>query len=312
VGAPDSITMLSQIAPVSDAEAAEVFGDAGRERLLEAITRLSPGRSRPERRTPRRPLVVAVALFALAAATGAGWSLTRGSAQQTTSVDCLIDGQTTVIASTSGDPAADCAVIWPGPVPRLQAYDNGLGGVAVIPSSEKPPASWTPIESQDVALIELQASFDDHIDGLSSRCFDAAAATTFAQRQLDKLGFAGWSVEARPTAPAGPSCYWGFPEAATKTVTLVSGGDQSGQANWPPRRLADSLRPLTRECLSLAAMTSEVEQRATSLGMSQTAENDGNYRLEAVRDDVLRCATVTETVTGTTYVVVRGPARASP
>ena len=65
----------------------------------------------------------------------------------------------------SGDPAADCAVVWQSlvgsPAPPLTAYDNALGGVAVIPSSQKPPAGWTPIASQNVALIELQESLGD-------------------------------------------------------------------------------------------------------------------------------------------------------
>ncbi len=84
-------------------------------------------------------------------------------------------------------------------------------------------------------------------------------------------------------------------------------GDQSGAATWPPHQLADSLRPLTQECLSLPAMESEVGKRATALGMSQTVENDDNYQLKAVPDDTLRCATVTESVAGTTVVIVRGP-----
>lgn len=306
--APSPIELLSRIAPISDEEAAGVFGEAGRDGLLDAITRVTP-RGRPaRRRLRRRTLVIALALTVAAAATGAGWALTHGSARETTSVDCLINGVTSVIASTSGDPAADCAAIWPAPVPKLQAYDDGLGGVVVIPESVKPQAGWTPLASQDVALIELQESFDDMINGLNSRCFDSSAATVFAQQQLDWLGFVGWSVLVRPTSQTGQLCYWGFPEPESQTVTLVAGmGDQLGPTNWPPRQLADSLRPLTRECLSLPAMETQVEQRAASVGMSQTVENEHNYQLEAVRDDTLRCATVVETEGGTTDVIVRGP-----
>ena len=75
-----------------------------------------------------------------------------------------------------------------------------------------------------------------------------------------------------------------------------------------PHQLADSLRPLTQECLSLSAMQSEVEQRATALGMSQTVENERNYQLTAVKDNTMRCATVYETIGGTTDIVLRGPA----
>ena len=309
MSASDSIELLSRIAPVSDEDAAGLFGEPGRERLLDGISSLPPARERPARRRLRRPVVIAVAMLAVAAATGAGWALTHGSARETTAVDCWINGVTTVIDATSGDPAADCAAIWPAPVPKLQAYDDGLGGVVVIPASQKPDAGWTPIQSQDVALIELQESFDDHIDGLSSGCFSAAAATTFAQRQLDRLGFAGWSVHVRPASQTGQLCYWAFPEPEAKTVTVLgSPGDQAGRPNWPPRQLAAVLRPLTQRCLSLAAMTSVVEQRAASVGMSQTVENDHNYELTGVEDQTLKCATVTESVEGTTTVVVRGPA----
>jgi hypothetical protein len=302
--ASSSIELLSHIAPISDEEAAGVFGERGRELLLDSIIRQTPARSL----RLRSPLVLAVAALVVVAATGSAWALTRGSAQETTAVDCKIGGGTTVIDATSGDPAADCAAIWPAPVPKLQAYDNGLGGVAVIPASDKAPASWIPIPSQDLALIELQESLDDEINGLHSKCFGSFAATTFVRQQIDRLGLIGWTVNVRSASDVTRLCYGGFADPAAKTVTLIATGDQSGPANWPPHRLADSLRPLTQQCLSLPAMKSAVEQRAASLGMSPTVESDRNYQLRATGDDTLHCATVTESVTGTTYVVVRGPA----
>jgi hypothetical protein len=321
--ASDPTELLARLASVSDDEAAEVFG-AGKAHLFSAITQLPQGRSRP---ALRRPLVIAVAALVVFAATGAAWALTRGSARETTAVDCRIGGGTTVIDATSGNPATDCAAIWPAPVPKLQAYDNGIGGIAVIPASETAPAGWTAIESQDVALIVLQESLDDNVNGLDSACFSSARATTFAQQQLDRLGLVGWTTAVRPAAQqpntpapvgtksapttAGPAdCYGGYADPTTKTVTLMAMGDQSGAATWPPHKLADSLRPLTQECLSLSAMENEVVQRATALGMSQTVENASNYQLKTVKDDTMRCATVTESVTGTAYVIVRGPVHA--
>ena len=295
---------ISRLAPISDEAAAEVFG-GGKERLSAAIKQLPHDRSR---RVRRRPLVIALAALVVFAATGAAWALTRGSARETTAVDCKIGGGTTVIDATSGNPAADCAAIWPAPVPKLQAYDNGIGGIAVIPASETAPAGWTAIESQDVALIVLQERLDDNIVGLDSACFGSARATTFAQQQLDRLGFVGWTIAVRSAAAGPADCYGGYADPTIKTVTLMAMGDQSGAATWPPHKLADSLRPLTEECLSLPAMANEVVQRATGLGMSQTVENASNYQLKTVKDDTLRCATVTESVTGTAYVIVRGPA----
>ena len=304
MSASDPTELLARLAPISDADAAEVFG-AGKGRLLDAITQLPHGRSR---RLPRRSLVIAVAALVVAAATGAGWALTHGSARNTTSVDCVVQGVDSIVDATSGNPAADCAVVWQGvvgsPAPPLSAYDNGLGGVAVIPSSQTPPAGWTPIVSQNVALIELQESLDDNIAGLASACFSSDAATTFVQWQFDRLGFAQWRVDVRSSDGA---CYGGFTEPAAKTVVLAAGGDQAGAATWPPHELAASLRPLTQQCLSLPAMKSAVEQRAASIGMSQTVENDTNYELKATEDNTMTCATVYETAGGTTDVTIRGP-----
>ncbi len=306
------IELLSRIAAFSDEEATALFGMAGREGLLEAITQLPTARARPARRRLRRPLVIAVAAIVAAAATGAGWAITRGPARETTSIQCMIAGGSTVIDATSGDPAADCAVAWQHlegtPAPPLTAYDNRLGGVTVLPSSQNPPADWQPVPAQDVALIELQESLDDYINGLNSACFDTSAGTAFAQRQLDTLGLAGWTIKTREASQAKPPCTIGFTEPTTKTLTLIPVGS-SQPADWLPRRLANSLRPLTKGCLSLPAMRSEVEQRASGLGLSQTANDERHYELRATRDDRMRCTTLYETVDGSINLVLRGPAQ---
>jgi hypothetical protein len=311
--ASDSIEQLSRIAPVSDEDAARVFGAAGKENLLDAITALAPGRGRSTVRRLRRPLVLAVAVLAVAGATGAAWAMTRGSARNTTSVDCVVQGVDSIVDATSGNPAADCVSVWESltgkPAPPLTAYDNHLGGVAVLPTSQKPPANWTRIVSQNVALIELQETLQDNINGPASACFSSSHATAFAQQQLNRLGLIGWSVNVRPPAqPGGTDCYGGWADPSSKTVVLAGSGNQAGPANWPPHQLADSLRPLTTECLSLAAMKSEVVQRATALGMSQNVENDHNYEVHATQDNTMRCSTLYENVEGTTNVVIRGPA----
>ncbi len=89
----------------------------------------------------------------------------------------------------------------------------------MIPRSQKPQTGWTPIPSQDVALIELQESLDDHVNGLHSACFDTSAATAFAQQQLDRLGLVGWRIDARSSSQTGRLCYGGFSDSAAKTVT---------------------------------------------------------------------------------------------
>ena len=303
-----SIDSLRRLSPVSNSEAAAVFG-AGGEELLAELMHLPYGRgARPRRLAPRRRLVLALAVLAVAAtASAATWAALRGGpAQETTSVQCLIGNSDAVIPSTSGDPAQDCALDYQREfgksAPQLAAYDNGLGGVTVIPRSQKPQAGWTPLQSQDVALIELQDSLDDYIAGLNSSCLDENAATRLAQAKLAEVGFAGWTVALR--SGTGACLAGNVVDPATKTVTLIPTSLASGQAEVTFQKLADKLRPLTQSCESLPAAVSSVRAAASSLGLSESART---YELNAVRDSSLRCASIYETVGGTIFLTVRGP-----
>src|SRR5205085_2100789 len=188
----NAMDSLQRLSAVSDAEAAAVFGVAGREELLADLTHLPFGRGASARRAQRsrRPLVLALAVVVAAATAAAAWAILGSSAQETTSIECVIAGTDTIIPASSGDPAADCALQWQRDLgttpPPLVAYDNGEGGVTVIPSGEKPQAGWTalPGRSQDVALIQLQESLDDYVNGLNSTCLDGAAATALAHAKL--------------------------------------------------------------------------------------------------------------------------------
>jgi hypothetical protein len=339
VSASDPIELLSRIAPVSDEAAADLFGTAGRERLLEAIMRLSPRPGRPARRRVRRPLVLAVAVLVAIGTATVAWALTRSGARDTTSIDCVIAGVDSGIDATSGNPAADCAAEWRRergtPAPPLVAYANSYGGVTVLPRSTKPPAGWRTLHSQNVALIELQESLDDYLNGLNSTCFTNARATAFTRQQLNRLGFAGWTVNIRSipdstssnntatvtsagsgarTAPAmstaGPICTGsGLVDPTTATVTLISGPTGGNPPpNWLPGRLATSLRPLTRTCLSLPAARDAVEQEASQLGLSPSPPlTRTSYDLNTIGDDKLRCTTLYQTVEGGINLILRGP-----
>ena len=291
------------------------------------MTRLPVGRGgRSQPATRRRRLVLAVAILALVAiATAATWvALGKGPARETTSVECVIKGVDTIIPSTSGDPARDCTVEWKrelGSAPPLVAYDNALGGVTVLPRSATPPAGWRTIHSQDVALIELQNSLDDFVNGLNSSCLGNAAATNLTKSKLAQFGFTGWTVSSRDasspgtappaqagtrTAPGvksdGSTCWNGdVVDPSTRSVTLIASSDQSGGT---PTRLADKLRPITQSCESLPAAVTSVRAAASDLGLSESAKT---YELNAVEDSSLRCASVYETVGGTIFLTVRGP-----
>ena len=296
-----SIDALRRLSPVADAEAATVFSAAGREELLEHVTGLPFGRPRRARQaTPRRRLVLAVAALALVAiATAATWVALRGApARETTSVQCQIDGNDAVIPSSSGNPVRDCEREYKrdfgADAPPLVAYDNALGGVTVLPRSQKPPQGWTVLQSQDVALIELQSSLDDYIAGLNSSCLDADAATALANAKLARFGFRDWTVDVRSGAGA---CVAGdVVDPATKTVTLIPTDVATGpEASL--RKLAERLRPIARSCRSLPAAVASVREAANGL----------TYDLNAVKDNSLRCAAIYETVGGTIFLTVRGP-----
>lgn len=315
MSAPDPIELLSQIAPLSDEEAAALFGAAGRERLLDAITRLTPAPSRSARRKVPRPLVLAAAVLVAIATATVAWAITRGGASDTTSVECVIAGTDTVIDATSGNPAADCAAEWQRelgtPPPLLTAYANTSGGVTVLPSKQKPPAGWRTLRSQNVALIELQEALDDYLNGLNSTCLNAPAATAFTQQQLDQLGFAGWTVDVR-SAPQGsgpPICTGSaILNPTITTVQLISYTSGKPPQNWLPGRLATRLRPLTKTCLSLPAMRNRVEQSASQLGLSpEPPATKTSYILDTSQNNKLRCTSLYETVGGTITLILRGP-----
>jgi hypothetical protein len=308
-----SIDSLRPLAPVSDVEAAAFFHDAGREQLLTAVMRLPIGRAargRPASR--RRRLVLAVAVVALAVtATAATWvALSGAPARETTSVQCLIGKSDAIIPSTSGDPAHDCAVDYQREfgtsAPPLVAYDNTHGGVTVLPRSEKPQAGWKRLVSgQDVALIELQDSLDDYVNGLNASCLDSTAATNLAEAKLDRFGFTGWSVTVRNSGSATPGACIDAEvvDPATQTVTLLSIGGVAGP-DTTEQKLAAKLRPLTQSCESLPAAVAAVRAAASSLGLSESAHT---YDLNTATDNSLRCASIYETVGGTTFLTVRGP-----
>lgn len=320
----DSLRLFS---PVSDEEAAAVFA-AGREELLEGLTSLPAGRSRPARRAarPRRRLVLVLAVLVVGGTAAGAWAILGSPAQETTSVECVIKGVDTIIPSISGDPAQDCAVEWKrelgSAAPPLRAYDNGVGGVTVLPRSETPPAGYKRlVGTQDVDLIQLQNSLDDFVNGLNSSCLSSTAATSLTESKLAQFGFTGWTVTLRdgssggssPPAPAGTkqaptvksdgSICWNVEivDPSTQTVTLIAAANQKVGT---PAALADKLQPVTQTCESLPDAVASVRAAAESLGLQESART---YDLNAVTDNSMRCSSIYETVGGTIFLTVRGP-----
>jgi hypothetical protein len=325
MSAHSSIDSLRRLSPVSDVDAAAVFGAAGREELLAGVTRLPFGRGMRAEQTPRRrrPVLALAALALVGIATAATWAaLSSGPARETTSVECVIKGVDTIIPSSSGNPVTDCAAQWQRDegtaAPPLRAYDNSFGGVTVLPRSETPPSGWKPLQSQDVALIELQDSLDDAIAGLNSSCLDGTAATSLTQRKLAEFGFIGWTATLRsastslspnatnaaPTVRSSSACYDAeYIDPSSSTVQLIPIGAPT-TTDSTVKNLADELRPLTQSCKSLPSAVAAVRAAASELGLSESART---YQLDAATDNSLRCASIYETVGGTIFLTVRGP-----
>src|SRR5438874_6654799 len=135
------------------------------------------------------------------------------------------------------------------------------GGVTVLPRSEKPPAGWRTLRSQNVALIELQESLDDYLNGLNSSCFTASAATAFTRQQLARLGFVGWTIDVRsPQGSASPICTGsGIVDPTTATVRLISGrfGNPAAEPAGTPRNQPPSPHQ------DLPGPASDVQRRRT-------------------------------------------------
>jgi hypothetical protein len=303
---PSSIKSLWRLSPVSDVEAAGVFSVGGCDELLDGVMRL-PFDDRPRRvARGRRPLVLVLAVTVIAVATAATWAILRSPAHETTSIECVIAGVDTIVPATSGDPAYDCAVVWRDDSgtepPPLVAYDNGNGGVTVIPRGDKPDAGWTQLpDGQDVALIQLQESLDDYINGLNSGCLSAEDATSLTEAKLAQFGLAAWTVRVRNE---GTCTNADVVDPASKTVTLIASHAAAG-SETTFQKLAVKLRPITKSCESLPAAVASVRTAASALGLSESART---YRLQTVTDRSLRCASISETVGGTIFVTVRGPA----
>jgi hypothetical protein len=300
----------------------------------EASTTLpEPARDRARRpRRRRRVTILIAAAVAVVGSTALGWAL-LSSARDTVAVECVIEGTDTIIPAASGDPVADCAAQWQrdtgNPAPPLTAYDNGVGGVTVLPASQTPPPSYSPLPNgtvQNVAMVQMQQWLDDYVVGLNSGCFGDATAVPMTEQALVRFGLVGWTVVPAPQRDRAASASQPVPtgqqapvarqddgqlcvnvgilDASSTTVTLmVSSGPGPGGST--EQQLAAALRPIAQQCLPLDEAARQVRSAADALGLSEDARD---YELTEVPDPAADCTTITENVGGTIFLVLRGPA----
>ncbi len=330
------IDSLQRLAPVSDTQAAETFGATGREELLDGVTSLPVGRGARRRPARRRRLVLAVAVLTAAATAATAWAVLRGSAaHETTSVQCLIGSSDAVIPSTSGNPAHDCAVDYKREfgttAPRLVAYDNGLGGVTVIPHgaeatgrleaarlrtgrrSDPAPGLTGRLHQRPQLELPRQHGGDEphrvearpvRLHGLDGRRTqprligndsphpDRDNGTRRSEGGAERVHVRHADVcWRRPRRSDDGVGHAGFRSVATGSKTVFE-------------KLAVKLQPVTQSCESLPAAVSSVRAAASGLGLSESARG---YDLNTVTDNSMRCASIYETVGGTIFITVRGP-----
>lgn len=265
-----------------------------------------------DRRIPRRGFVL-VAALALLSSAAVGWAVIS-SLGSTTSVACHTGGSPDSgagIDMVTGDPVADCAAVWERhtgqPPPELIAYDNGTGGIAVMPADAEVPEDWQPLEAgtmQDARVIELRVALDDHIAGLPSRCHLTEEGQALAERELERLGLSGWSVATeRGEADGIETCAYFHLDPDRPRVVLSPREGLVAPVDAPSTVLARDLGTAVADGCLTTAETAEVARRiAGEVGI----DGDGLV-VNEVADPEATCARAHVNVFGRIEVTVRGP-----
>lgn len=300
----------------TDEQAALMSDEQTRQQLFEEITtqpvdtddRASAGLVRLSRRT----FVLVAVLTSLGLAT-VGWAVSTFITPTTSSVAChLPDGAVSVVAPVTGDATVDCAAHWVRETgeqpPELVAYDNGAGGIEVVPASTEPSEGWIALEpgvTQDPAVVELEAALEDHVTGLPSKCHLADEARQLVDGELDRLGLAGWSVVVeRGQADGTDTCTYFVMDAQQQTVALIPIDGLVAPDDSVARRFAGQLdRAFTEDCMTL----NEAAGRVLEIAAEQDIDPAG-LMIHEVDDDTAGCASIDLRVGGRFEVTIRGSA----
>jgi len=248
------------------------------------------------------PIAAAVALTLAAAA----WALTRGP-NEVTSVSCGLDN---VIGAVSADPVADCAAIWEEiygePAPPLVVYDNGSGGIVVVPQDFEPPPGWTRLAEDftlDDRVVELKQLLDDIGGDLRSQCLSTEDAQPLIDAALATTGLDWETVVLRP-ADGVTTC--AVTEPRNHTVILAAIGRPTYDPDAPFAVFARELNDATTsQCLTLAEAEETARQLAVANGLDVNGGAAG-VRIEAFPTPDAACARASTSVSGGIRVVIRG------
>ena len=267
--------------------------------------------SAPRARGPRRSTVVVATLASLSFAAIAGAVALFPSSS--TSVGCHTpDGGVTIADAVTGNPLTDCAEIWEqqtgAQAPPLAAYDNGSGGIEVLPANEPAPDGWVrtdPGTVQDPAVIELEAALDDVAHGLPAECRMLDDAREVATDELERLGLEKWSVVSeRGEADGTGTCTYFYLDPDERQVVLIPLGGVVAPPGAPYSDFArDLATALDADCLTV----SEAAAAARDLAADTALEAAGLVIYE-LTDDTATCTRTDVNVGGRVEVTLRGPA----
>lgn len=261
---------------VTDDHVSDLSDDGARRELFHEI--IATTDQEPDvhtRRRPSRRAVVLAATLGILSLAAVGAAAVLGSLETTTTIGCHEpDGGVVVLDSATGDPVEDCAAQWQRTTgqaaPPLVAYDNGLGGIRVVPDGAEVPDGWRPLDAdfvQHPQVIELEAALADHIAGLSADCYDTDTARIVAGDALDRVGLGGWEIASeRGVADGDTTCARHLIDADSDTVTLIPFEGRPTDPDAPFQRLADQLGDfIDGDCHSAVDIVGETHRLAEDL-----------------------------------------------
>ncbi|MBD8079857.1 hypothetical protein [Cellulosimicrobium arenosum] len=216
----------------------------------------------------------------------------------------------------TGDPYADCATLLaeqglpPIDDPVAFAYD---GQTFVAPADQVPDGVERLEGSSAVAgaVVELQSSATDLVDGGRSGCRTLAEGVAWAEDEVDRLGLQDWTVTAPELSPGegatadpGLPCSYVEVHVGDRTVVVTSSDDPAEALASPEIDpvVAALRQQVADRCVTLDEARAVVDDVLTSI--------DDEFPTTSVTDESARCARVDLAVGGSVQATVYGPATA--
>lgn len=210
----------------------------------------------------------------------------------------------------TGDPYADCTTLLAeqGLPPIEDPVAFAWDGQTYVAPADQVPDGVERLEGPsalDPAVVELQQSATDRVDGGASTCRTVAEGVAWAEDELDRLGLEAWSVEERDALPEPVD---GAQVCAEVTVdvggrAIVVGGTTSSDGILEDSLVAGVAAALkggiTDRCVSLEEARAVADEALTAV--------DGPFPTTSVPDESVTCARVDLFVGGSLQVTVYGP-----